>query len=182
VDQLAKEASGYHAPRARSLAWLPKLKAATRRVINKACQTLWHKSWPKSDTGHLYRRRYDDDLNKHINKLYTGMPKAVSSILTQMRVEKIGLAGYLFAIKRAEGPACECDTSNQTVAHILEECPLYRAHRRRHFSKPVLRDTKMILLDPRLAEKAANFMLSTGLLDQFRHYKTALYKQFLETE
>jgi len=48
------------------------------------------------------------------------MPKAVSSILTQMRVEKIGLTGYLFAIKQAEEPACECETSNQTVAHILE--------------------------------------------------------------
>jgi hypothetical protein len=110
------------------------------------------------------------------------MPKAVSSILTQMRVEKIGLAGYLFAIKRAEEPACKCETSNQTVAHILEECPLYRKQRRRHFSKPVLRNTTTILSDPRMAEKAANFMLLTGLLDQFRHYKTALYKQFLETE
>jgi ribonuclease HI len=182
VDQLAKEASGYNAPRGHSLTWLPRLKAATKRVIKKACQTLWHKSWSKIDTGHLYRRRYGNGLNRHINTLYAGMPKAVSSILTQMRVEKIGLAGYLFAIKRAEEPACECETSNQTVAHILEECPLYRKQRRRHFSKPVLRDTTTILSDPRMAEKAANFMLSTGLLDQFRHYKTALYKQFLETE
>jgi hypothetical protein len=45
-----------------------------------------------------------------------------------------------------------------------------------------LQDIKIILPDPWLAEKATNFMLSTGLLDQFRHYKTALYKQFLETE
>jgi len=37
------------------------------------------------------------------------MPKAVSSILTQIRVEKIGLAGNLFTIKRAEEPACECN-------------------------------------------------------------------------
>jgi hypothetical protein len=55
------------------LTWLPKLKAATKRVIKKACQTFWYKSWPKGDTGHLYRRRYGNGLNKHINKLYAGM-------------------------------------------------------------------------------------------------------------
>jgi hypothetical protein len=43
-----------------------------------------------------------------------------------------------YGINRAEEPGCACKTANQTVPHIIEECPLYRTQRRKHFSQPVL--------------------------------------------
>ncbi len=113
-------------------------------------------------------------LNNHINKLYAGMSKALSSLLIQMRVGKIDLNAYLHKIKRAERPWCECREGNQTVAHILEECPLYRRQRHSIFNWYVLRNVKLILSNPQTAMKAVNFMLSTGLLDQFRHYRNKM--------
>jgi hypothetical protein len=86
-----------------------------------------------------------------------------------MRTGKISLKGYLYSINRAESPKCECNTSNQTLTHILEECPLYRKQRKRYLDHYVLRDSRIILSDRRTAQQAAKFMISTGLLDQFRY-------------
>lgn len=176
VDQLAKEAAGFKgSPRGESLAMIPKLKASCKRILKRVCYDRWTQSWAtNTTTGASYRRQFGSLLDKHINNLYAGMPKALSSLLIQMRVGKIGLNSYLHKIKRAKRPWCECKEGNQTVAHILEECPLYRRQRRSIFNRPVLRDVKLILSYPQTAAKAANFMLSTGLLDQFRHYRNKM--------
>lgn len=89
---------------------------------------------------------------------------------------------YLYKIKREERPWCKCHTANQTVEHVIEECPLYRRQRKHHLGRYVVQDVRTILSHPQKAVKAAQFMLSTGILDQFRHFKAMLYKQFTDAE
>jgi hypothetical protein len=176
VDQLAKEAAGFKgSPRGDTPAMIPKLKASCKRILKRVCHEKWTYTWATStETGASYRRQFGSSLDRHINKLYAGMEKAQSSLLIQMRTGKIGLNSYLHKIKRADKPWCDCKEGNQTVAHILEECPLYRRQRHSIFNRYVLRDVKLILSNPQTAVKAANFMLSTGLLDQFRHYRNKI--------
>lgn len=44
-----------------------------------------------------------------------------------MRTRKIGLRHYLFSRKvpNVNDPRCACRRNDQTVRHILQECPLY---------------------------------------------------------
>jgi ribonuclease HI len=178
ADVLAKEASGYNSPRGDSVKpTLFKLKSACKRFLRAESVRQWRKNWPVATTGVSYRRHYGADPTSSIHDLYSDVCKAVSSIIIQLRTEKIGLKDYLYRIKQAESPKCECHTNYETVTHILGECPLYRRQRRRFFNHPVLRDVKTVLSEPRLAAKAANFILSTGLLDQFRYFKQSLINE-----
>jgi hypothetical protein len=46
-------------------------------------------------------------LNRYVNEIYNSLlHKAEASILIQLRIEKIGLHGYLYKIKRLEEPWC----------------------------------------------------------------------------
>jgi hypothetical protein len=87
-----------------------------------------------------------------------------------MRTGFIGLNSYLYKISRAESPYCSCDSGYQTVSHILGDCYLYRRQRRKFFGAPIVRDVPYTLSDPHLAPSAAQFMLDTGLLDQFNTF------------
>jgi hypothetical protein len=125
-----------------------------------------------ADMGDQHRNRcplpptiWELSPDRHINKLYASMEKAQSSLLIQIRTRKIGLNSYLHKIKRADKPWCDCKEGNQIVVHMLEECSLYRRQRHSIFNRYVLRDVKLILSNPQTATKAANFMLSTSLLD-----------------
>ena len=108
------------------------------------------------------------DRPQDVLKLYEGLPKALAAVLIQLRSGKIALASYLYKIKKVLQPWCECHQGNQTVAHILEECPQFAKQRKREFGRPVVWGVRDILSDPKTAKKAAWFTLKTGLLDQFR--------------
>ena len=47
----------------------------------------------------------------------------------QLRTGRIGLSAYLARINRRETARCECDLGNQTVTHVLLECPLHQEER-----------------------------------------------------
>ncbi|KAG0160606.1 hypothetical protein PDIDSM_8136 [Penicillium digitatum] len=55
-----------------------------------------------------------------------GLRKATTSVLIQLRTGIIGLAEYLSKIKRSDSPRCQCDLGNQSVKHVLLECPLLK--------------------------------------------------------
>jgi ribonuclease HI len=179
ADSLAKKAAGHKSPRGSMVGTAIKLKAACKRTIRAACLSQWQENFPRGTTGVLYRKFFGNSLDCHIERVYSNgeLPKALSSILIQIRTGKIGLRSYLFKIKRAKDPHCECKRSNQTVLHLIEDCPLYQQQRKAHLGRPFLVNARWTLSDPRTAVKAATFMLSTGLLDQFRYYKKELYKQ-----
>jgi hypothetical protein len=55
---------------------------------------------------------------------WKGLRKATLSVLIQLRTGIIGLAEYLAKIKRKDSLRCGCDMGNQSVRHVLLECPL----------------------------------------------------------
>ena len=95
--------------------------------------------------------------------------EALSSILIQMRTGKIGLNRYLSQIGKADDPWCECQNAYQTVRHIIEDCPNFRHQRLRYLKSRVIREYKLILSQPEYSKAVAQFMVATGLLDQFRY-------------
>ena len=90
----------------------------------------------------------------------------MSSLITQLRTGKIGMAHYLHSIGRADSPRCPCDQGIQTVRHVLTECPRTQELREKLFGRA--HDVKKILKDSALAKAAAILMLRGNLLGQFQ--------------
>jgi hypothetical protein len=95
-------------------------------------------------------------------------------VIILMRTGKIGLRHYLHqrGVPEIQDGDCRCGRATQTVRHILLACPLFRNLRQLYLAKPGGgleggADVKTILNTPRLAVRAAKFMLRTGLLGQF---------------
>ena len=96
-----------------------------------------------------------------------------------MQTGNIGLRHFL-CLGKVPGfndPRCTCRNNNQTVRHILQDCPLYHdlrsttwAEERRKEPGGVIEWRKM-LSHPPFAQKAAQFILKTGLFGQFEDLK-----------
>lgn len=176
VDELAKRATGWQpkgergaSKKGEHMKWLPQLLSSCKRMIKQEIRRRWNTSWNTyTTTGGLYRYRRGGLLDRHINEIYTQDTKAESSVLIQMRTEKISLQGYLHKIKRADTPWCECNNSYQTVNHIICECEDFEDLREHIFGARYLHSAKDFLREIELIPKTIRFMLSTGLLDQFR--------------
>jgi len=68
---------------------------------------------------------------------------------------------------------CRCGKATQTVRHVLLTCPIFKDLREQFLGKPGGgleggKNLKVILNTPKLAIRAAKFMLNTRLLGQFR--------------
>lgn len=106
-----------------------------------------------------------------MNDVYSNLTKAQSSVLVQMRTEKIGLNGYLNRIKRAESSWCVCNQAYPTVYHIIGECPKFRQLRREFFGRTWIANPGYLLQDYVGIKNTVNFMLLTRLLPQYAaHY------------
>lgn len=119
-------------------------------------------------------------------RLYESMPKAYSSILVQMRSQRIGLRHFLYKCtsqrkKESVGEApfnagrCQCDEGSQTPQHVLFHCPLYTGLREVFLNKVLYKtdlgrclDYNTIVFHPQACRYAAEMMHRTGLLGQFR--------------
>lgn len=191
ADTLAKRATGWRPKQDKGppldpntvmkMTWLPQLISSCKRQINSFARNHWTNTWRNGNTGLLYKKKWCSDtgngaiLDRHVNKLYKSFShKAEASVLIQMRTEKIGLYGYLNKINRAEGPWCGCEQAYQTVRHIIEECECYDDTRLMYLGVDFIRDSRIFLRDPKLISKTVNFMLATGLLDQFTQYTKTL--------
>jgi tubulin alpha len=90
----------------------------------------------------------------------------------QLRTGRIGLAAYLHRINRCDSARCSCDLGNQTVSHILLECPLLQDER--NWMKNALSNRGValrcseLLTRPEARPIMAAFMIRTGLLDRFQ--------------
>lgn len=182
ADILAKQATGWRDRKStepvdtsgiQKMSWMPQLLSSCKRLINQNARRLWGRMWSNGETGMQYKKRWQDkdmNLDRHINKLYLNLHKAESSVLIQMRTEKIGLYGYLSRIKRADDPWCGCRQAYQSVRHIIEECECLMDIRKDYLGSEVVQDARIFLRDPKLIHRTVSFMLATGLLDQFASY------------
>lgn len=138
VDQEAKAAAGgksSHFTRLPEKLFLP-LPSSVSALIQQAkseAQDEWKLAWQKSPRKRIYDTSDDQFPARRFLKIVKGLSKHKSSILTQLRTQKIPLNDHLSKIKKADSARCQqCQRSRrETVQHYLFECLKYRVQRQR---------------------------------------------------
>jgi ribonuclease HI len=189
ADTAAKEVTGWSptgdSEPAQAPLDIPILAAAGRTSIRQQSAADWAKQWHEETKGRNVYRICKQPTRK-VERLHRGMSKATSSLIVQMRTAKIGLNAFLHAahVPDVGSDRCACGQSAQTVEHVLMACRQQR-ERRIRFRDDERRcrqasgderiaddwldpDMTVTLSTPKLAQRAARFMASTGLLGQFR--------------
>ncbi|KAJ6094457.1 hypothetical protein N7467_001970, partial [Penicillium canescens] len=130
------------------------------------------KTWAKETTSRPTKRLIEAPTKKTL-EYWSGLRKATGSILMQLRTGRISLGTYLNRTNRRETARCGCDLGNQTVSHVLLECPLHQDERdwmRSALSNQggaaLHRDKLLTRSEARTI--VAEFMVETGLLGQFQ--------------
>ncbi|EDN02399.1 predicted protein [Histoplasma mississippiense (nom. inval.)] len=185
ADKLAKEATGCRQQRGRrgrmitvntedtadTPDFLRHLISAAKSELHRQTQAQWERDWENESSG---RATYalTPAPGPTVLRLHHSLHKALSSTIVQMRTGKIGLREFLYIRKVPEitDTLCECG-NNQTVRHVLLACPKFNNLRAETWEDTEGRrerlDLKEILTTPKLAKKAARFMILTRLLGQY---------------
>ncbi|EDN09159.1 predicted protein [Histoplasma mississippiense (nom. inval.)] len=186
ADKLAMEATGCRQQRGRrgrmitvdtddtaaTPDFLRHLISAAKSEIHRQTQVQWERDWENESSG---RATYalTPAPSPTVLHLHHSLHKALSSTIVQMRTGKIGLRQFLYERKVPEitDTLCECGGGNQTVRHVLLACPRFNNLRTETWENGEGRgerlDLKEILTTPKLAKKAARFMILTRLLGQY---------------
>ena len=130
-----------------------------KEVIAKITMTSWDKKW----TAYLNAIPADRvkspsqlDTGRKRSQLHTGLSKPMSSLITQIRTEKIGLNAFL-ADRRVPGytATCSCGWLRQTAKHILMNCTDHAERRPSLFKAAGTRDYKEMTATTRGMKVAA---------------------------
>jgi ribonuclease HI len=177
ADIAAKEAAGWRAyeqmcagNRAVPPARLYPLRTTLKTWIKQEAQKEWEYSWATETRGRACYR-YTPKPTHKVLRLHEKRSKRHSSLLIQMRTEKIGLKDFLYqrGVPEITNPQCACGEGRQTVMHVLMRCRTFNDLRRQELSGiPGRRDLRAILNERKAATKAINFMEQTQILGQFR--------------
>jgi hypothetical protein len=108
-------------------------------------------------------------------RLFESLSKPYTSVLIQIQSIQIALNHFLFKIKAVESDECYCGEGSQTPRYILMQCPLYADLRQTFLDKIRMTDLRdstdynTIVSHSQATRYVAEFILQTGLLEQFRH-------------
>ena len=108
--------------------------------------------------------------SKDMPEIHTGLKKAESSILTQIRTGRIGLASFLNRARVLDfpSPKCQCGRAEETASHIIAFCPCFEEQRSRLADPQTGRlDVKALVHSARGAKRLARWFLSLRILPQF---------------
>ena len=135
----------------------------------------WAREWKEEPKGHALRAIFPVPSHR-ITRIYKAVKRAKSSLITQIRTEKIGLRAFLYSrfVPSIDEESCTCGASKQTDRHILHECRLLSRQRREWWANEkrkafggIISHIDM-LNNPRYISIAADFIKSTGLIGQYQ--------------
>lgn len=142
ADIAAKEAAGWRANesmRAGNRAHMPiilhPLRSTLKTWIQQEAYKDWKCSW-KAETRGRVAYRYTPSPTHTVLQLHENRSERQSSLLVQMRTEKIGLRDFLCHrhITEITSPICPCGEGRQTVIHLLTRCRNFYDLRRQELS------------------------------------------------
>jgi hypothetical protein len=147
----------------------PILVAVCRQRLREAAKKQWKLSWETNPHGKHLRKILAAPSKAHLD-LHRGLRRAASSVVVQLQTGKIALASYLGTFGAAPTTECHCGLGRQDSDHILTSCPTYANIRSEVLWDEAREpDYRRILSQGPLVKKAAQFMLRTRLLGQFRN-------------
>jgi reverse transcriptase-like protein len=137
------------------------------RSTKETLQGKWEDRWRAAarNTSEAIQQPPD----KRVLLLHEGLHKAESSVLTQVRTGKIGLADFLhrIGVPEATSPACACGYERETARHTTVFCPRYRATRNQLLVDGRL-DFKRLLTEKEGVSKLTRWWIRSGRLNQFQ--------------
>ena len=154
---------------------IPNMRFAIKTSFNRFIKQEWSKERNENERERaLYR--VISAPTKQVLKTHKSLTKWISSILVQMRAQKIEVQKSLFTrkISGIDSPECNCKLTQQNVLHILWHCALLHKKRKTMWKDEIKRfdwwfeltHLRTLLNKPLLARKAAIFMADTGLFGQ----------------
>ena len=194
VDILAKKATGWREvlrhrktvqvdTNETAEAWVDEsrrvLAAGIRTKIKKAALTRWATEWEAAKEGQALRR-IQPLPSVGILKIHADIKRSMSSLITQIRTEKIGLGAFLHScrVPGYDTAECMCGGGKHTAAHVLAKCRDYIEERwsfwegvKRRKRDPMGHISVEEMLT-KFVHSAASFMLKTGLLLQYERLST----------
>jgi hypothetical protein len=166
ADQIAGNATSLIGPHEEpAIRYLSAIKASVKaRLLSQ-----WESRWKECMKGRT-SAYFTPEPSKAVRKLHAGRKKEMSSLLVQLRTEKIGFNAFLYERKvpTVLSPRCPRGSGAMTVRHVLLVCPTWSALRTRLLGELRTSDIRVILNSTTGATAATRFILHTNLLDQFR--------------
>ncbi|EDN04478.1 predicted protein [Histoplasma mississippiense (nom. inval.)] len=126
----------------------------------------WVQRWKRREPP--WGERHGRPPDKKILKWHTGLRKARSTIIIQLRSGKTGLAAFLNRCKVPEFPTpqCPCRYEWETVEHVLIHCERWEQQRQGLIRNGRL-DKRMLLDTKEGLHLLSNWWMESGILGQF---------------
>ena len=143
----------------------------TDRGLAKIFNNQWKQTWSAYQAAHQRHpcAALTEDLSIKRLGLHKNFSKSESSLIIQMRTERIGLADYLFSrrVPTFASPACSCGWARQTLKHVLLSCPRFVNGRSNMCRDAGTTDYRRLLTTEKGLRASARWLMRTNLLTQF---------------
>jgi hypothetical protein len=102
-------------------------------------------------------------------EIHVGLRKAESSILTQIRTGRIGLAAFLNRARVPDfpSPMCRCGQAEETASHVIAHCPRFTDQRRGLAGPAGRTDVRTLVGTVKGGKRLARWFLGLRILPQF---------------
>ena len=176
VDQAVKEVIEWKSNERRLFASTPVdqkiLTATIRAEIRDKVKIKWKEVWTKSEHERIIYKIVKKSI-KNVLRKFKHMTRFESSVIIQVRTEKIELRDYLHRIEIEESSQCSCEYRRQTILHTLLKCLRFDELKEEMWKNRREMNLTKMLNTFALIYRAFKFLFSTGELYQFRYLTKA---------